>query len=1040
MAGQQVLGQMIVKIVGENAEFDQGIDNSEKKLDSFQNTITKIAGAAGLVLLSRKIIEAGKSALQSAGQMQMYEASFTTMLGSATKAKSFMNDIVAMAAKTPFQTEDLADASKTLMQFGVASKDLLPTMKMLGDIAQGNNQRFNSLALVFGQMKSAGRLMGQDLLQMINAGFNPLQEISKKTGESMAVLKDKMSKGAISADMVTEAFRAAASEGGKFFNGMEVASKTLPGLMSTLTDNVSIMSRSFTEELMPVAMNTVKWLSEMTGKISELSPAIKSFVVVMGGGVVVATALAGAIKGIGLALNFLKANPLIATIAGIALLTTTLIALKHASDVQYIQNGFKDVEERLKNSVTQGNKVESAIIKIASETGLAVSKVAELAQKAGLVKEETEAIIENLKNINKEGDKEKDNAKAIMMMNDRISKNLQVDFSVSAKGARDIVKEIASEYNVSIDRVIALGLSNKTISKEHQEQLKILQKQVDEENKIVEGRKDLARSTTDDGKQQAEMAAKKKAADDEALVRLAKQEADYKLINDNLVKQLSIIDERSKVEKIENIEDEKKKAVIESINKLIDMGYKVEGANIDTIMKKYSDLFKIKKENADVGFLTSGDQSEASIRFIEGGFSAVSDNIKTMSEESKISFGDIATFSEVTNEELVGNARATSAEIYAAQKEGIDKKKESEKKSLEETLSLTKSVVDTTIGIVTDANKQTASNMVDTVGDFVGAVGGPVGKVINIVTDVVAAVINAYEKAKEKALEYENEVSNIQVKVLNNKIKANDEALQSTLDTIEEEKKAYEGLSEIRLGQIDAEEKAAIEAAGVAEDTQQQIIQKRIDKLNEEIVAETDTAKKKELIDKVTEETKALTRQKIEDEYDIKRAQAEKDIATQKEEFIKQENIAKEAAAKIDRQLQHDKAVLEQTIALNSAEIERIKAISSLGWFNKDKKAQVNSLFDELIASIKGLPIPTADTGGLANPPPGGMNIRTNVPELFIPLDRLDQFLSKNFGASTSGEGGMTHLIVNIDSKPILDKIFPATRNHTVLIDQGAVV
>jgi len=110
-------------------------------------------------------------------------------------------------------------------------------------------------------MSSTGKLMGQDLLQMINAGFNPLKVIADETGESMASLKKKMSDGAITADMVTKAFISATSAGGQFYGGMEKASKTLPGLISTLKDDVSTAGRSFVEDLMPALMDTVKQLS-----------------------------------------------------------------------------------------------------------------------------------------------------------------------------------------------------------------------------------------------------------------------------------------------------------------------------------------------------------------------------------------------------------------------------------------------------------------------------------------------------------------------------------------------------------------------------------------------------------------------------------------------------------------------------------------------------------------------------------------------------------------------------------------------------------
>lgn len=100
----------------------------------------------------------------------------------------------------------------------------------------GESGKFNSLTLAFSQMSATGKLMGQDLNQMINAGFNPLQTISEKTGKSIATLKDEMSKGAISAEMVQQAFIDATSAGGKFYNMSENASQTINGQMSMMQD------------------------------------------------------------------------------------------------------------------------------------------------------------------------------------------------------------------------------------------------------------------------------------------------------------------------------------------------------------------------------------------------------------------------------------------------------------------------------------------------------------------------------------------------------------------------------------------------------------------------------------------------------------------------------------------------------------------------------------------------------------------------------------------------------------------------------------
>lgn len=381
------LGEMVVSIVGETAQFDSAIDKSQNKLVSFSDKATKLGiGLSAAVTLP--LVAMGKAAIQSSAQMEMLQASFTTMLGSATKATTLMNQLKNMAAVTPFETTDLADASKTLLQFGVTSEKLLPTLQMLGDIAQGNGPKFNSLALVFGQMSSAGKLMGQDLMQMINAGFNPLKVISEKTGESMSSLKDKMSKGAISADQVTEAFKMATSQGGLFYKGMETASKTFDGLTATLKDDIATMGRSFVENLMPILKDIVKGISSAAQWITGLDSTTKTIILTMGGFAAAAGPVLLAVGGIAKAILGLKAaaaaaGTSIGAIMGPAGLVIGALAVLATGIALFAAKAkaAKEETEKLNAAITRTASVEAMqeeydkTVKKLSELQVALKKV-----------------------------------------------------------------------------------------------------------------------------------------------------------------------------------------------------------------------------------------------------------------------------------------------------------------------------------------------------------------------------------------------------------------------------------------------------------------------------------------------------------------------------------------------------------------------------------------------------------------------------------------------------------------------------------------
>lgn len=182
-------------------------------------------------------------AVKSAADIEMMRTNLDTLTGSAEAGKKMFTELYDFAARTPFETADLVKASNTLLAFGIANEKVMPSIKMLGDVALGNKVKFDGLSLAYSQVQSTGRLMGQDLLQMINQGFNPLTIIAEKTGKSMADLKKEMEQGAISADMVTEAFEIATSEGGRFYQGMDKGSKTLQGTISTLQDAIGMMTR-----------------------------------------------------------------------------------------------------------------------------------------------------------------------------------------------------------------------------------------------------------------------------------------------------------------------------------------------------------------------------------------------------------------------------------------------------------------------------------------------------------------------------------------------------------------------------------------------------------------------------------------------------------------------------------------------------------------------------------------------------------------------------------------------------------------------------
>lgn len=259
------VGNLKVKLNLDSAAYEYGINqcvNSTKVLG-------QALGALGIGISAAKIVDIGKQALKASSDFEQAGVSFSVMLGDAKKAKRLVNDLQNMANVTPFETQDLLDASKTLLNFGISAKEVMPDLQMLGDIAGGDKQRLTSLTLAFSQMSSAGRLMGQDLLQMINAGFNPLEEIARRTGKSIGYWKDEMSKGNVSVEMVRQAFMDATSEGGRFYKMMDKQSETLEGRLSTMNDAYVLLLRSISDGFVPALKDGAVVMTDVINQTTE---------------------------------------------------------------------------------------------------------------------------------------------------------------------------------------------------------------------------------------------------------------------------------------------------------------------------------------------------------------------------------------------------------------------------------------------------------------------------------------------------------------------------------------------------------------------------------------------------------------------------------------------------------------------------------------------------------------------------------------------------------------------------------------------------
>ena len=207
-----------------------------------------------------KVVQSG---VDYNASMESYLTNFKVMLGNEELAAAKISELRKMAASTPFALSDLTEGTQTLLQFGIAADDTTDVLKQLGDISLGNADKLQTLVRAYGKMSSAKKVTLENVNMMIDAGFNPLNQICDATGESMSDLYKRISDGRVSFEELQYAVQAATSEGGQFYNGMLEASQTFSGRMSTLKDNVAALTGELTSGLFAALGDLVVKLNEV---------------------------------------------------------------------------------------------------------------------------------------------------------------------------------------------------------------------------------------------------------------------------------------------------------------------------------------------------------------------------------------------------------------------------------------------------------------------------------------------------------------------------------------------------------------------------------------------------------------------------------------------------------------------------------------------------------------------------------------------------------------------------------------------------------
>lgn len=226
------LGTLIAKITVDDKGFTAGMDAATRRTQRFtadvqsqggivdrvfhslgrsakaslQVAATAAAGAAvGVTALGKNTISTG---LAYNAMQQNANAALKTMLGSQKAVNEQMEKLGKLAQNSPFSKATFISAQQQLIAFGVEVEKVIPLLDAMQNAVAasgGGSQQLADLAFVVAQIKAAGKITGQDLIQLGQRGINAAEIIGKAFGKSGAEVKAMISKNQIDADQAIDA-------------------------------------------------------------------------------------------------------------------------------------------------------------------------------------------------------------------------------------------------------------------------------------------------------------------------------------------------------------------------------------------------------------------------------------------------------------------------------------------------------------------------------------------------------------------------------------------------------------------------------------------------------------------------------------------------------------------------------------------------------------------------------------------------------------------------------------------------------------------
>ena len=404
-------------------------DSEEAKNKQVLENTKKLAKTLTLSLTTPLVGLAGFG-LKAASKIEDYTASFKTLLGTEPAAKKMIKTINEMAAATPFDPDPLIQSTEKLLAFGIEAENVNDVLNMLGDSSKGSAEALQTLSTAYGKVAAKGKASMEELNMMIDRGVPILGELAKVMGVTENEVIKLTSEGKVGFNEVNQAFKNMTSEGGVFYKGMETASQTLSGKLSTLKGNMTMLGAAVMEEVLPTvkslvdaANNAVKAWSNMGNGAKTAILSVGTALATIGPALGVVTKAADtwkklapiiktvvpAIKGATtaqLAWNTAQmANPIMLAVAGVAALTAGLAVL--VARQKAAENGLNKIREAADKATSSAREYVNATKRVSEAATETDRKAAEIERRKAMAEsvKQYEKLSETIEKIKKKDEK-----------------------------------------------------------------------------------------------------------------------------------------------------------------------------------------------------------------------------------------------------------------------------------------------------------------------------------------------------------------------------------------------------------------------------------------------------------------------------------------------------------------------------------------------------------------------------------------------------------------------------------------------------------